>query len=184
MPVLAVTGTFLTVWRLRLTPGMFTTPFGELLIIKIVLFLLMVSSATFVTLYVGPRLKALAASHHHSLSDISGKTSFTSDELDGYDGTEGSRTLVAAMGKVYDLSSSRMWKGGKHAGRHKAGGDLTQYLEDAPHGPEVLDRYEEVGEVIEGSAKVPPVVRIFTVNAYFNLIGCFLIVLILVLWRW
>jgi hypothetical protein len=76
-----------------------------------------------------------------------------------------------------------MWKGGMHAGRHKAGEDLTGYLKGAPHEPDVLDRYHKVGEIVESSTATPPVVRIFTVNAYFNLIGCFIIILVLVLWR-
>jgi len=183
MPMLGVTGVLLTVWRLQLAPGLFATMFGKLLMAKIVIFLLMMSSATFVTLYVGPRLKALAA-HHGSGSDISGKNRFTPEELEDYDGIGESRALIAAMDRVYDVSSSPMWKDGKHAGRHKAGQDLTGYLDGAPHGPEVLDRYEKVGQFVKVPAKVPAVVRIFTVNAYFNLIGCFLIVLILALWRW
>jgi predicted heme/steroid binding protein len=183
MPMLGLTGALLTVWRLQLASGLFSTLFGKLLLIKIVMFLLMVSSAAFVTLYIGPRLKALVAEHHSS-SDIPDKDQFTADELDGYDGTGGSKTLIAAKGRVYDVSSSSMWKEGLHARRHRAGQDLTEYLDNAPHGPEVLERYEMVGEFVEGLAKVPQVVRIFTVNAYFNLMGCFLIILILVLWRW
>ena len=182
MPMLAVTGILLTLWRVRITPGLFSTLYGKLLLGKITVFLLMLSSATFVTLYVGPRLKALAGKHSPT-GNNAGKDRFTADELDDHDGT-GSRTLIAANGEVYDVSSSPMWKDGMHAGRHKAGQDLTEYLKNAPHEPDVLERYERVGEFVTGPAKVPPIVRIFTVNAYFNLIGCFLIVLILVLWRW
>jgi len=183
MPMLGLTGVLLTIWRLRLSPGLFSTFFGKLLILKIVLFLLMLSSATFVTLYVGPRLRALAASHHSS-ADLSGKDRFTPDELEGFDGVDGNKALVAAMEKVYDVSSSPLWKGGVHVRRHKAGQDLTHYLEDAPHGPEVLDRFEKVGALVTETVKAPLVVRLFTINAYFNLVGCFLIILILVLWRW
>jgi predicted heme/steroid binding protein len=183
IPMLALTGVLLTIWRVRITPGLFSTMFGKLLLGKITVFLLMVSSATFVTLYVGPRLKALARKHSPAGS-ADGKGRFTPDELDDHDGTEGGRTLIAANGQVYDVSSSPMWKGGMHAGRHKAGQDLTEYLKNAPHDADVLKRYERVGEFVTGHVKAPPVVRIFTVNAYFNLIGCFLIVLILVLWRW
>jgi len=183
MPMLGLTGILLTMWRLRLSPGLFSTLFGKLLILKIVLFLLMLSSATFVTLYVGPRLRALAGSHHSSV-DLSGKDRFTPDELEGFDGIEGNKAFVAAMDKVYDVSSSPMWKGGVHVRRHRAGQDLTEYLDDAPHGPEVLDRYKKMGDLVKDPVKAPLVVRVFTVNAYFNLIGCFLIILVLVLWRW
>lgn len=183
MPMLAVTGTLLTVWRLMITPSLFSTIFGKLLLGKIAIFLLMLSSATFVTLYVGPRLKALVAKHSAAGTDVD-KDRFTPDELDHHNGAGGGRTLIGANGKVYDVSSSPMWKGGMHAGRHKAGQDLTEYLKNAPHEADVLDRYKKVGELITSVVDVPPVVRIFTVNAYFNLVGCFLIVLILVLWRW
>jgi predicted heme/steroid binding protein len=183
MPMLAVTGTLLTVWRLRITPSLFSTIFGKLLLGKVAIFVLMFSSATFVTLYIGPRLKALVAKHSTAGNAV-GKDRFTPDELDDQDGTGGARTLIAANGQVYDVSSSPMWKGGMHAGRHKAGQDLTEYLKNAPHEADVLERYERIGKLGTGPVVVPPVVRIFTVNAYFNLIGCFLIILILVLWRW
>jgi predicted heme/steroid binding protein len=146
-------------------------------------FLLMFCSATFVTLYVGPRLKELAAKHS-AAGNTAGKDRFEPHELEDHDGTEGRRTLIAAFGKVYDVSASPMWKGGVHAGRHRAGGDLTEYLKNAPHEADVLERYERVGELAAGVVEVPAVVRVFTVNAYLNLIGCFLIVLVLVLWRW
>jgi predicted heme/steroid binding protein len=183
MPTVAVTGVLLTVWRIRLAPGLFSTLFGKLLLLKIAVFGLMLSSATFVTLYIGPRLKTLAAAHG-AVKDEPGKDRYTLEELRDHDGSKGGRVLIAAHGKVYDVSASPMWKEGMHAGRHKAGEDLTEYLKGAPHEPDVLDRYQKVGELVETSATVPPVVRIFTVNAYFNLIGCFLIILVLVLWRW
>ncbi len=183
MPMLAATGAMLTIWRVRITPGLFSTMFGKLLLGKIAVFLLMFCSATFVTLYVGPRLKELAAKHS-AAGNTAGKDRFEPHELDDHDGTEGRRTLIAAFGKVYDVSASPMWKGGVHAGRHRAGGDLTEYLKNAPHEADVLERYERVGELAAGVVEVPAVVRVFTVNAYLNLIGCFLIVLVLVLWRW
>ncbi|MBI5569186.1 MAG: cytochrome b5 [Desulfomonile tiedjei] len=55
------------------------------------------------------------------------------------------RTLVAVNGNVYDVSSSKRWAGGKHMNRHDAGSDLTDAINAAPHGPEVLERFEVVG---------------------------------------
>lgn len=183
MPMLVVTGVLLTLWRVRITPGLFSTMFGKLLLGKVTIFLLMFSSATFVTLYVGPRLKALAGKHSPA-GNAAGKDRFTPEELDDHDGTEGGRILIAANGQVYEVSSSPMWKGGLHAGRHKAGQDLTGYLKNAPHEADVLERFERIGELDTEVVEVPPVVRIFTLNAYFNLFGCFIIILILALWRW
>ena len=52
-------------------------------------------------------------------------------------------------GKVYDVSGSFLWKGGKHQVLHQAGQDLTEVLKDAPHGPELLKRFRVVGTINE-----------------------------------
>jgi len=61
------------------------------------------------------------------------------------DGQEGKPTLVAVNGKVYDLSKSKRWAGGTHMKRHRAGLDLSEEIKAAPHGLDVLDRFELVG---------------------------------------
>lgn len=183
MPMIAVTGILLTVWRFKLNAGLFSSMFGKLLLFKIVIFALMMTSATFVTLYIGPRLRKLVESQRRT-QHSPGDPNFTLEELKAFDGGDGGRTLIAANGNVYDVTGSRMWKGGTHAGRHRAGADVTGFLKDAPHDAGVLDRVEKVGVLSTEPAAVPMVVRIFTVNAHFNLAGCFLIILVLVLWRW
>jgi predicted heme/steroid binding protein len=183
MPSIAFTGILLTVWRYKLSASLFTSMFGKLLLLKIVLFALMMSSATFVTLYIGPRLRKLADSHsqlEHSPDD----PTYTMEELKAYDGKHGDRILIAANGDIYDVTESRMWQGGHHARRHKAGDDLTKFLKDAPHDSNVLERVKKVGVIASEPVAAPMVVKVFTVNAYFNLAGCFLILFILVLWRW
>jgi len=70
---------------------------------------------------------------------------YTSDELAAGKGEPGQPVLVAVNGKVYDLSGSGKWIGGRHMGRHQAGCDLTRQIRVAPHGLEVLDRFEAVG---------------------------------------
>ena len=183
MPLIAITGIFLTVWRFKLNPGLFSSMFGKLLLFKILVFVLMMSSATFVTLYVGPRLRRLVDSGS-GLEHPPDDPNFTLEELRPNDGEHADRVLIAAHGNVYDVTGSRMWQGGLHARRHKAGSDLTEFLNDAPHDADVLERVIKVGVLSSGSPAVPMVVRVFTVNAYFNLAGCFLIILVLVLWRW
>lgn len=76
---------------------------------------------------------------------------FTPEGLAREDGQEGSNCLVAVDGKVYDLSSSRRWRSGRHMNRHKAGRELTADLKAAPHGPEVLDRFPVVGTFTDES---------------------------------
>ena len=74
-------------------------------------------------------------------------------ELEKFDGNNGRPVFVAHKGKVYDVSNSKLWKNGLHMKRHHAGQDLTADIQGAPHEPDVLDRYPQVGtlkkEVVE-----------------------------------
>jgi predicted heme/steroid binding protein/uncharacterized membrane protein len=74
-------------------------------------------------------------------------------ELEKFDGNNGRPVFVAQKGRVYDVSNSKLWKNGLHMKRHHAGQDLTADIQGAPHEPDVLDRYPQVGtlkkEVVE-----------------------------------
>jgi predicted heme/steroid binding protein/uncharacterized membrane protein len=74
---------------------------------------------------------------------------FTIAELKEFDGKDGRPAYVAFRGKVYDVSNSRLWGKGMHAGRHAAGLDSTESMMNAPHGEEVFARFEVVGELIQ-----------------------------------
>jgi len=76
----------------------------------------------------------------------------TSEELLSFDGKNGNPVYVAFQGKVYDVTKSRLWATGSHMKRHASGKDLTGEITSAPHGPEVLERYPQVGVLKE----VPP----------------------------
>lgn len=76
---------------------------------------------------------------------------FTDEELRQYRGRDGAPALVAYMGKVYDVSGSPLWRNGRHQARHMAGADLTSALDEAPHGPEYLERFPIVGTLDNGS---------------------------------
>jgi predicted heme/steroid binding protein/uncharacterized membrane protein len=78
---------------------------------------------------------------------------FTSEELAGGDGKAGHRTLVAVDGKVYDVTDSGMWREGRHVNTHEAGEDLSLGFEAAPHGREVLGRFEQVGTIATAEAR-------------------------------
>ncbi len=67
------------------------------------------------------------------------------EELAQKDGKEGRPVYIAYEGKIYDVSRSGLWKTGSHMRRHSSGKDLTTDMGGAPHGPEVLDRYPQVG---------------------------------------
>ena len=73
---------------------------------------------------------------------------FTLKELAEYDGKGGKPAYIAYKGKVYDVSASSLWLDGDHFGAHQAGKDLTEGLEVAPHGEEVLERAKLVGVLV------------------------------------
>jgi predicted heme/steroid binding protein/uncharacterized membrane protein len=73
--------------------------------------------------------------------------SFTEEELAGFNGKDGKPAYIAHKGKVYDVTESKMWKGGRHMNRHNAGGDLSADISAAPHDPGVLERVPQVGEL-------------------------------------
>jgi len=69
------------------------------------------------------------------------------DELTSFDGKEGKKSYVSYQGKIYDVTDSRLWKNGKHVNKHHAGMDLSEAMESAPHGADVLERFQMVGEI-------------------------------------
>ncbi len=71
--------------------------------------------------------------------------SYNAEELAQSNGQEGKSALVAVEGRVYDVSASKRWVHGEHMKRHRAGSDLTNDIKAAPHGLEVLERFESVG---------------------------------------
>ncbi len=180
MAVMAVTGALLSMARLASWEMLLHTRFGVLLLIKIVLFLMLVASATVVTFVIGPKLKRRVP-----LGAPGGARPMTADGLAACDGQEGRPAYIAYAGKVYDVTHSTLWKGGRHMGKHPCGADLTGFLSQAPHGDEKVLAMREVGDFRPDAAVRPgPHVRVFYVLAYLNLVPVFLIILILALWRW
>lgn len=69
---------------------------------------------------------------------------YTLEELVEYNGKNG-KIYVAYQGQVYDVSSSSLWEDGIHQGLHDAGKDLTEEIDEAPHGPEIFKDYPVIG---------------------------------------
>jgi predicted heme/steroid binding protein len=70
---------------------------------------------------------------------------YTRAELVQADGKEGRPAWIAFRGKVYDVSQSFLWKGGRHMATHESGRDLTDVLFQAPHGEDLLERVPVIG---------------------------------------
>ena len=72
---------------------------------------------------------------------------FDESTLSQYDGREGRPAYVAYRGKVYDVTDGPNWVNGEHI-NHLAGVDLTEQMDDAPHGDEALEDYPVVGDYV------------------------------------
>lgn len=70
--------------------------------------------------------------------------SYTKQQLALRNGQDKPEIWVAFKGKIYDVTSSRLWRNGKHY-EHWAGQDLTDELKDAPHTRSVFEKFEVIG---------------------------------------
>ena len=181
MAIMAVTGTVLSIHRIPSISVLFETRFGILLMVKIFLFLVMVCSALYVVLFIGPKLRIKREEDHFEL-----KRDLTVDDLMIFDGTEDRAAYIAYKGKIYDVTKSELWQNGTHFGKHQAGADLTEMLKQAPHGEEKILAIPHVGKLIPTKTKKvwSRYEKSFYFIAYMNLALVFLITLILALWRW
>lgn len=183
--ILASTGIYLSITKLSSIVELTSTTFGVVLLVKISLFLLMVCSASLVTFFVNPRLKM----HKENQTQPSAQRRFTLEELAAFDGTEGKEIYVAVRGKVYDLSESRLWKGGMHVRQHGAGKGLDEALAKSPHGETPLEKFPVIGVLatITGLVSGPrnfPYQKLFLVLAYSNLLLALSILFCVTLWHW
>lgn len=183
MIVLAITGAYLTWIRMDRWEQFFNNTFGLMLFIKILLFLLMATIALIAVTIVHWKMGKEVATPEAE-SDAG---EITSANLSRFDGSGGKPAYVVFENRIYDVSDSPKWQGGRHFGRHGAGGDLTEAFKGAPHGTEVFETIRVVGR-ISGKAEVPkrhePAHRAFRIMAYANLVIVFLILACIGVWRW
>ncbi len=76
-------------------------------------------------------------------------TVYTLSQLSLHNGQDKETTYIAYKGLIYDISDSRLWRGGKHY-EHWAGQDLTPELADAPHSDIVFEKFKVVGKLLKG----------------------------------
>jgi predicted heme/steroid binding protein len=179
MAVMGITGIILTFYRVASPAVLLETRFGVLLLAKIGIFLLMVSTALVAVFFLGPRLKK----GRRLQQKLTGNR-LTADDLKSFNGKEGRAAYFAFRDRVYDATQSGFWKDGMHFGRHRAGEDLTEFLAQAPHGEEKISVMPQVGDFIPSEPTRTVYEKIFYFLAYFNLAAVVLIILILALWRW
>jgi predicted heme/steroid binding protein/uncharacterized membrane protein len=179
--IMAITGILLTISRIPAWKMFYTTRFGMLLSLKIILFAIMAVSAAIVTFVIGPRIRKQRAQ-----ISAQPKTRMTLDDLRHFDGAENRPAYFAYKGKVYDVCLSKAWKGGSHFKKHHAGDDLTDILKTAPHDEDKILKMPVVAELVPLETKVekPAHEKVFYFMAYMNLIFVFLITFIIALWRW
>jgi predicted heme/steroid binding protein len=71
---------------------------------------------------------------------------YTRAQLALRNGQDRPEIWVAYQGLIYDVGRSRLWRNGQHY-QHWAGQDLTPEMAEAPHTPNVFDRFEVVGRL-------------------------------------
>jgi predicted heme/steroid binding protein len=182
MIVLLVTGTLLTIARMPNLEAFVTTRFGILLTIKIALFLVMMSSALVVTIFIGPKMRQRLKSPVAACLS----KEMTEEQLAAFDGKEGRPAYIAYKGIIYDITNSRLWKSGQHMMKHHAGTDLTEMLKLAPHGEDKVLAMTQVGMCVASDRKPekPFYEKAFYFFAYMNLALVFVIIFVISLWRW
>lgn len=187
MSTLAVTGIYLTWYRIDSFSSFFMSRFGALLLLKIVLFAVLVTLGIFAIKVIGRRmLEQAKRAQAREAPDVSG---FDVRDLSRYDGQDGRPSYILYKNTVYDVTNSEKWREGMHFRRHPAGRDLTESLEGAPHGdeafsgiPVVATTSGDMGESQDGTSK--GLRRVFTIVAFINLVLVFLILLCVGGWTW
>jgi predicted heme/steroid binding protein/uncharacterized membrane protein len=181
MIALLVTGVLLSLARIPSWELLFTTRFGVLLSIKIFLYLVMLSSALIVTIYIGPKLRK-----QKSLAPAMTDGVCTLDGLCQFDGKDGKPAYIAYKGVIYDVTGSKLWKNGSHVTKHAAGNDLTKLLDSAPHGEDKVLSFPRVGNLLSAGEKTlqPFHLKLFYFFAYMNLALVFVVTFVVALWRW
>ena len=72
---------------------------------------------------------------------------YTKSQLALRNGQDRDEIWVAYKGLIYYVTRSRLWQRGNHY-EHWAGQDLTRELdEDAPHNPNVFDKFKVIGRL-------------------------------------
>ena len=179
MGIVGISGALLTISRIRSLDVLYMSRWGQVLSLKIIFYLIMISSAIFTVLFIGPRLRKGSIK-----ASIPKNKIFDPLTLQAFDGKNDAPAFVAYKGKVYDMSTLRLWKNGIHM-KHMAGRDLTDFISKAPHGEEKLQPLTVVG-TYDATLKPPKTFaqKAFYFVAYMNLFIVFIVLFLIAFWRW
>lgn len=179
--VVLITGPLLVVSRMKMVPGLFTTRFGLLLLVKIVAVLALFTATAALlwhtTVLLARRYKRLARS-----LDAESELELTPDDLLLFSGQEKRKALVAVNGRVYNVTGRNLWRRGIHPGGHHAGHDLTNDFAKAPHGKEVFERVTPVGRVIDPDTSTRR--GLMSWATILGVAASGIILMVVALWRW
>jgi len=179
MIMIGITGTIMAIYNFQDFSELFASTFGIFLLIKVSIYLVMVISAFFIVVFVGPKLHAKKAYITHAGGDM------TLEMLRSFNGQEGRPSYICYKGKIYDVTHSKRWSEGVHFKQHHAGTDLTNALTRAPHSEEKLSKFPVVGQLVVNEEE--PVKesskKIFYLVAYTNLFLVLIILFILTIWK-
>jgi predicted heme/steroid binding protein len=179
MIIVGITGLLLTISKIRSLSVLYEGTWGAMLLIKIFFYCVMVLSAFYVVLFIGPKLK-----RGIKKADLPKDGIFDPLTLSAFDGKEGREAYIAYRGNVYNVAPSKLWKNGIHM-KHLSGADLTDALPKAPHGEEKLERLKLIGTY--NAELTPPKSfeqKAFYFIAYMNLTIVFLVLFVIAYWRW
>ena len=181
MVIIAVSGPTIVYFKMKMTPGLFATRFGLLLMVKIAAALVLFA-ATIVLIW---HTTVLLAKRYRTLSaDLENGKDLELDleDLALFDGSEKRKALVGIDGRIFEVTGRNLWRKGIHPGGHRAGTDLSDAFGEAPHGKEVFERVTPVGRLLgkrlEGKRPSPG----WAVMA--GMAAASTILVVVVLWRW
>lgn len=111
----------------------------------LVLFLVGCSSSKSAVQIAAP--KAITQVAAQNLTSKPNSKVFTLADLKKYNGQNGNSAYIAIDGIVYDVTNARGWAGGMHKMGITAGSDLSNVIDQSPHGRSVLDGLTIVGSL-------------------------------------
>ena len=179
MAVVGITGTLLTISKIKSFNVLYASPWGILISAKIIIYVIMVSSALFVVSFVGPKLKKGIKNIAIPKTGI-----FDPVTLSAFDGKQGRPAYFSYKRKVFDATGLKPWENGTHA-KHLAGRDLTDAIAKAPHGEEKLNALHVVGDYDAAlSPPKSPAQKAFYFIAYMNLTLVFCVLFVIAFLKW